>query len=467
MSHIILNTDSYKTSHYLQYPEGTQYITSYIEARGTTIPEIKETLFLGLQGFINKYLTTPIVRRDIDKAERRLRAHGVPFNRAGWEYIVDTHRGYLPIRIDALPEGSPVPIKNALVQITNTDPAVPWLVSYVETALLRSIWYPTTVGTISREIKKIIKRYLQETSDDMSVLDFMLHDFGARGVSSEESAMIGGFAHIVNFKGTDTLEAIEYAYENYMDKLDEMPAYSVIASEHSTMTAWQRDGEIDAYRNMLSLAEPNGIVACVSDSYDIYNACRNIWGGALREEVIALGEKNARLVIRPDSGDPTIVPIECVEILIEQFGCMINSKGYKVLPSYVRVLQGDGIEFDSLVKILENAKERGLSAENFVFGMGGGLLQKVNRDTFKFAMKATAITINGQQFDIYKDPITDPGKKSKRGVQAVIVDQNGQYKTIPASDRKFNVENQLQTVFENGATKRQVTMQLLRERAKV
>jgi nicotinamide phosphoribosyltransferase len=157
MQNLILNTDSYKTSHYLQYPEGTEFVSSYIESRGGVYPE---TTFFGLQMFLKQYLTKPITLADIDEAEAICIAHGVPFNRQGWLHILQEHKGYLPLEIEAVAEGTIVPTANVLVQVINTDPKCAWVTSYIETALLRAIWYPVTVATVSKNCQKIIARYL-------------------------------------------------------------------------------------------------------------------------------------------------------------------------------------------------------------------------------------------------------------------------------------------------------------------
>lgn len=230
---IITNTDSYKFSQYNQYPEGTTNVYSYIESRGGTW---KQTVFFGLQIFLKEYLSNPITQADIDFAEVLATAHGEPFYREGWEYILRQHEGKLPLRIKAVPEGSIVPVKNVLATVENTDPNCAWLTSYVETALLRAVWYPTTVATNSYESKRIIFDYLKQTGDE-SLIDFKLHDFGARGVSSFESAGIGGLAHLVNFKGTDTVTSLLYGKEYY--GID-VAGFSIPAMEHSTVTSWGR-----------------------------------------------------------------------------------------------------------------------------------------------------------------------------------------------------------------------------------
>ena len=305
-NNIILNTDSYKSSHYLQYPPKSEYVSSYIEARGG---EYSKTLFFGLQAFIKAYLLRPITQENIDEANAIITAHGLPFNQEGWQYILEEHNGYLPIEISAVKEGALIPLKSPLVQVVNTDPKVPWLTSYMETALLRAIWFPTTVATLSYSIKEIIRDYLEQTSDNVEAqLPFKLHDFGARGTSSEESAMLGGMAHLVNFQGTDTLSGIIGARRYYGA---DMAGFSIPASEHSTMTSWQKEGEVDAYANMVKqFGEEGKIFAVVSDAYDIYNAVSNIWGKELKEQVKSSG---ATLVIRPDSGEPKAMVLEVMK----------------------------------------------------------------------------------------------------------------------------------------------------------
>lgn len=440
MQNLILNTDSYKMSHYLQYPQGAEFVSSYIESRGGVYPE---TVFFGLQLFLKQYLTRPISLADIDEAEIICVAHGVPFNREGWLHILNQHQGYLPLEIEAVAEGTQVPTGNVLVQVINTDPNCAWLTSYIETALLRAIWYPTTVATVSKNCKKIIARYLAETGDNLSGLPFKLHDFGARGASSDESVAIGSLAHLVNFMGSDSLSAIVAGRRYYAA---DMAGFSIPAAEHSTITSWGRDGEAKAYANMLKqFAGPNKLVAVVSDSYDIWNAIDNIWGGELKDQVEKTG---GTLVIRPDSGEPVeIVPL-AVEKLMDRFGYIMNSKGYKLLPPCVRLIQGDGVCAASIEAILAEMKKRGLSADNVAFGMGGELLQKVNRDTQKFAMKASAICINGEWRDVYKDPITDQGKRSKKG-RLALIKEDGAFKTVLKNQIAAD-DNQLQAVFKNG-----------------
>lgn len=461
---IILNSDSYKYSQFNQYPAGTEYVYSYIESRGGSWDA---TVYFGLQAFIKEYLTTPITKEDIDVAEAIITAHGEPFNRAGWEYILETHAGRLPVVIKSAPEGLIIPTKNVLATIENTDPKCAWLTSFLETAILRAIWYPTTVATNSYESKKIIHKWLEKTGDP-SLIDFKLHDFGARGVSSMESAAIGGAAHLVNFLGTDTISGILFAREYYNA---DIAGFSIPAMEHSTVTSWGKENEVDAYRNMVKQnAKAGGIFACVSDSYDIYAACEK-WGTELKQDVLDSG---ATLVVRPDSGNPSDVVVKCLYILEKHFGSTTNAKGFRVLHPQVRIIQGDGIDHSTIHSILFCMELAGFSADNIAFGQGGALLQMVNRDTMRFAMKCSAVGIREGEFlewrDVYKDPITDSGKKSKKG-RVTLWESNGEYQssvTMPSgwTDKGLAWNHVLEEVYRDGAMVKEITFDQVRANAR-
>jgi nicotinamide phosphoribosyltransferase len=451
LDNLLLDTDSYKASHWLQYPPGTDATFFYVESRGGLHDR---TVFFGLQAILKEALARPVTHADVDEARDVFVAHGEPFNEAGWRDIVDRLGGRLPLRIRAVPEGTVVPTHQALVTIESTDPRAYWVPSYLETLLLR-LWYPVTVATISWHAKQVIRQFLERTSDDPAgQLPFKLHDFGARGVSSAESAALGGAAHLVNFLGTDTVSGLLLARAHYHEP---MAGFSIPAAEHSTITSWGRERELDAYRNMLArFAKPGAVVAVVSDSYDIFHAIREHWGKALREEVVASG---ATVVIRPDSGDPVAVVHQCLELLDEAFGHVVNGKGYKVL-EHVRVIQGDGINPDSIRAILERVTSAGYATDNVAFGMGGALLQQLNRDTQKFALKCSAARVDGRWIDVYKEPVTDKGKVSKRGRMTLLRHREyGTFRTVPvppqaasieAVDKPLGYDDAMVTVWEDG-----------------
>jgi len=403
-TNLILDTDSYKASHYRQYPKGTTKIYSYLESRGGRWDRL---VWFGLQ-YILKILEQGVTRRDGNEANFFFDKHGLPFNYEGWMYIVGDLEGKLPVEIKAVPEGMVVPTHMPLLTIENTDPKVPWLTTYLETMLLR-VWYPTTVATESYHIKQLLKEYFEKTADTMTDLPFKLHDFGSRGVSSCESAGIGGMAHLVNFMGSDTVQGVIMAKEVYGE---EMAGFSIPAAEHSTITAFGKDHEIEAYKQMIEeFGNPGATFAVVSDSYDIKNAVRNYWSKILKQKVIDCG---ATVVIRPDSGDPAEAVTDTLFTLSQYYGYTTNLKGYKVLNN-VRVIQGDGIDYDVIARILKRIAEHKFSIENIAFGMGGGLLQQCARDTQRFAMKASYVEVDGLGRNIRKNPITDATKASRAG----------------------------------------------------
>lgn len=415
----ILDVDSYKASQWCQYPKFLEFLESYIESRGG---RFKYTVVLGLQRLCKEYLSVPITQQDIEDAELFWMAHGEPFNRAGWEYILHKHRGFVPVKILAVKEGTVVPVHNVIVKAKSTDPKCAWVESYIETKLLRGIWYPTTVATVSHSIKQVIKKFLEKTHDNLDSLSYKLIDFGARGGSSKETVGIGGMGHLLNFKASDNVTSILYSMYYY--NVDKMTAFSVPAAEHSTITTWMRKREREAYANMLEqFGGKFPIISIVCDSYNPFIAAEIF--GELKEDVIKCG---SMLVVRPDSGNAVEVVTRLILILDSKFGHTMNKKGFRVL-NHVRILWGDGINETTITDILTTIMGYGFSAENMVFGMGGALLQQIDRDTQKFAMKASVAVVNGVEIDVYKDPITDSVKQSKRGRQELYISDTGVYYT--------------------------------------
>jgi nicotinamide phosphoribosyltransferase len=465
----VLLADAYKYSHHKLYYPGTTKIYSYLESRGG---QFDETVFFGLQYFLKHYLEGIVITKEkIDEAEAFLTqvfGRKDVFDRSKFDYIVEKYKGRLPVRIKAVPEGTVVPVNNVLMTIENTDPQCFWLSNFLET-LLMQVWYPCTVATVSREVRKIVEEYFEETAADASkpAIDFVLNDFGFRGVSSVESAGIGGAAHLINFLGSDTLMGSVLA-QRYYDT-QKVWGLSVPATEHSVCTLLGEEGELDVFKHILKTF-PSGIVACVSDSFDIFRACSDYWGTELKDLVLS---RDGVLVIRPDSGDPVFTLLKVFDILLNKFGYTINEKGYKVLPPQVRVLQGDGINVQSIRSIYGALKVNGISAENLVLGMGGALLQKVDRDTQKFAFKCSYAEVNGKPVDVQKHPVevdshgklVQSFKKSKAG-QLKLIRTDAGYQTV-RKETSPAYEDQLITVFENGEIINTVSFEEIRERAVV
>ena len=407
---ILLQPDSYKQSHYMQSQEKVVAKNFYLGPR-----KGDANVFFGLQYILQRYFTQPITKQMIEEAEDFLPQHGLPVNSEGFNRIFNEHRGYFPVIIEAIPEGTVTGPNVAQMQIRNTTVGFDWLPGWLETTLHR-VWYPSTVATHDLHRRKIIMKFLKDTGTP-SLIDFKLHDFGARGASSFETAGIGGMAHLLNFLGTDTVTGCLFANKYYGAPLP--VGYSIPASEHSTITPWGRDNEFAAHRNMLTkFMKPGGLVASVSDSYDLFNTIQKGWCGELKDEVVNSG---GTLVVRPDSGNPVEIVDRTITMLMNGFGYRTNAKGYKVLPDYIRVIQGDGITNDTICDILSRLQIEEISADNIAFGMGGAMLQGVGRDDFGYAMKCSAVAEEeGPWKDVMKDPKTDPKKKSLAGILATI-----------------------------------------------
>ena len=449
---LILLADAYKYAHHKFYYPGTTQIYSYLESRGGMF---NETIFFGLQYFLKEYLKGPaFTQQDLDEADSFLQqvfGRDDVFDKSKFQYILDKYNGHLPVKIKAVAEGTAVPTGNVLMTIENTDPECYWLTNFLET-LLMQVWYPCTVATLSNQIRKVITQYYHETASDGAEagIDFVLNDFGFRGVSSVESAKIGGAAHLLSFSGSDNLAGSGMAI-NYYDA-EKVYGLSVPATEHSICTLLGREGELEIFKHVLRTF-PTGTIACVSDSFNIFKACEEYWGTELRDEIL---NRKGTLVIRPDSGDPIMTLLEIFEILFTKFGFTENAKGYKVLPPQVRVIQGDGVNYNEIKNIYNALKENGISAENLVLGMGGALLQKVDRDTQKFALKCSSAVIKGKEVAVEKSPtemdaqgnITPSFKKSKGG-RLKLVKINGIFKTVNEPEY-LEFTDELHTVFENG-----------------
>lgn len=453
----ILLTDSYKFSHNPAYKKGIKNVYSYLESRGGKFPY---TVFFGLQYYLKKYFAGVVITKEmIDEAEQFCFEHfgrKDVFNRKGWETILNIHGGRLPLRIKAVPEGMIVPTGNILmdIEVTDEENDLKWLTNAVETLLMK-VWYTTTIATQSREIKKAILESLKKTGTPEGI-NFKCHDFGYRGVTSEEQAALGAAAHLLSFMGTDTVAGITMLKNHY--GVTDMPGFSIPATEHSIMCSFGRNHEIEACENFLDMY-PEGLIACVSDTYNIYDCCEFIWGKALKDKVLS---RKGTLVIRPDSGDYFEVVPRVLDILYKQFGGY-EIKGYKVLNDHVRVIQGDGMELETIKDLYNHINRMGWSSDNLTVGSGGGLLMKnVTRDTQKFAIKASAVKeANGEWVGIKKDPITDKGKQSKIGRLKLIEDFEGNLKTV---NENVHGRNLLEVVFEDGEIKKEYTLEEIKQR---
>jgi nicotinamide phosphoribosyltransferase len=403
-SNPLIKTDSYKLSHFSQYPDGIEHVYSYIEARKGSYPVV----VMGIHEFVDQ-ITGGNTRENVIELGLIAEEHGVPFNFDGWYALLAKYEGKgFPVKVYGVPEGTVVDPSTPVATIVNTDPEFPWLTSFFETLFLRCVWYPSTIASRSRYVKTRISEFMLRTGADMSTLPYKLVDFAARGVSSGDSSAYGGSGHLTQFQSTDNLEAIKYVKDNYEGV---MSGFSIAATEHSTVTSWGREHEKEMFERFVRVNGGKGKnFACVSDSYNIWEALK-LW----KELEPVLLEVGGTLIVRPDSGDPVLTPVKVISDLMDLFGYTINSKGFKVLPDHIRVIQGDGVDEESIVRIMQRMVDNKFSIDNIAFGMGGGLLQKVDRDTLGWAMKCSAARVDGVWRDVWKDPLGG-GKTSKKGL---------------------------------------------------
>lgn len=429
----ILNVDSYKTGHLAMMKQGVVALESNIIARKPSKYTTHVVMF-GMQYYLQEYLDMKITKEDVDQAEIETTERGDDFDRTMWDHIVQNLNGKLPLTIRAVPEGTVVPVGNPLVRVFSTDAIAFVVASYIETQLQRAIWFPTTIASTARSIKIFLADTMEKHAGHRFV-DYHLHNFGDRGASCYEAAVLAGMSHAVVFSGSDCLSANRAIKDFYHTT----KAYlsSVTASEHSATCSNSDADKRDDFNMALKMvrlweAKVNKfiaggskgippIVSVVIDTYDAYRFTREFIGTRLKStiEEIAARCPGAKIVLRPDSGNPLTVPLEIISILMEKFGSTVNAQGYSVLPSFIGVIQGDGINEDSIRDIVHNLEEKKYSIENLVFGMGGKLVHpEKGRDTFSFAMKGAAQQMeDGTWVDLFKDPITDVGKRSLRGRQ--------------------------------------------------
>lgn len=456
----VIDTDFYKTTQPRMYAPTVGGIFSYAESRGGCYEEV---VLFGLQGFIKEKLLVPVTKSEVDYAERIISAMGVAFDRSAWDIVVNEYNGYLPFVIKAVPEGMVTPYKNAVVTVECSDKRLFSLVGYLETALLRAVWFPTTIASRSRAIKKQFAKVYKEYADATASSDFAFLDFSARGVESQDASEIGSAAFLTSFLGTDTIAGVAYIYDLYGG---EITGFSVAATEHSVMCSWGQSHEFDSFSKIIEDTPDGSIVSVVSDTWNIYQACE-MWC-KLADRI---REKNLTLVIRPDSGKPNEVLPKMFGILENGFETVKNDKGYKVFKN-LKILWGDGIDEDSLMSVLMIAPNNGFGPEILILGSGGGLMQKVNRDTMQWAFKASAVWRNKAWEGIAKAPITDSGKKSKAGKLELVRDRrDGVIRTVDWSLVHAFGDPILQTVYfyskdeGKGVLLNETTMKQVRERA--
>lgn len=509
-----LNSDGYKLGHADMYADGTTQVYSNLTPRSDKIYRRTATrfydgflVFFGAQGAIHEIVemwNKSFFNVRKDKAVNRFTKRVDAYLGAG---VISSDRlaalhdlGYLPLRIKTLAEGEKVPMGIPVLTVTNTVDEHFWLVNYLETVISNSTWKTSTNATIAAEYKAALTFYAKETGCfDAFGISIQAHDFSCRGMSGPEDASRSGSAHLTSFIGTDTLSAIDYVEDYY--NAEGLIAISVPATEHAVssnniLSIEQRmaeNGVVGEDRRLVAEGEfmldlitrkfPKGIISYVADTYDFWSVLTRILPHL--KDVITTREDDenglAKLVIRPDSGDPVLVVCGdpegeteaerkgAIEVLWDIFGGETNEAGYKVLDRHIGLIYGDSITTQRCVEILQRLKDKGFASNNIVFGVGSYTYQCNTRDTFGFAVKATYSVVNGKPVNIFKDPKTDAKKKSAKGL--LMVEETGEgaqsvyrlYDEV-TPEQEASIHNCLTTRYEDGKFVNQTTLDEVRAR---
>lgn len=482
----LTDTDAYKLGHVQQYPVGTTGVLSNFTNRGSRIPRVTHVVNFGLQAFLKGWVEdawVPFFAAEEDEVAKLYEEFTTMIlgpNTIGSDHIRALHRkGYLPLRFRSLPEGALVPLRVPSFTVENTEPEFYWLVNYIETAMSASIWQPSTSATTAYYFRKLLNDWALKTTGSTEGVNWQGHDFSFRGMAGIDAAAASGAGHLLNFTGSDNLNVINYVDKYYEDAPDTLILGSVPATEHSVATSFGPDGDQEYFERLIDLY-PSGLVSVVSDSYDLWSTLTETLP-ALKDKIMA---RDGKLVIRPDSGDPTDIltgtaqhefdlfetPEQkgVISLLWEVFGGTVNERGFKVLDPHIGVIYGDSINYDRAEDIFKRLEAKGFASTNVVLGVGSYTYQFVTRDTFQSAVKATWVEINGEGISIFKDPVTDSGmKKSARG-RITVIWEDEDYKLVDDTfgtchGLEGSAQDMLRTVWEDGKFRKEYTFTEVRE----
>lgn len=477
--------DFYKISHRQQYPENTEFVyTTWIPRSNKYFPKADKVVAFGFNAMVKKWFIKYFNEHFFNRPKEDVVNEYKRFIKftLGQEpevkHIEELHNlGYLPIVIKAVKEGTLVPIRVPMMTVENTDPRFFWVSNFLETIISNELWLPSTSATIAYTYREMLNKYAIQTTGNTDGVGFQAHDFSMRGMGAFDASASSGAGHLLSFTGTDSIPSILFHEEYYGANVEnELVGASIPATEHSVMCAYGDTNEFELFKRLMTEVYPNGMFSVVSDTWDFWKVIGE-YLPALKDEVM---NRDGRVVIRPDSGNPvkiligdsesedSLVQKGLIECLWDIFGGTVNKLGYKVLDTHIGAIYGDSITPERAEAICVGLKEKGFASTNVVFGIGGYTYQYNTRDTFGFAMKATHAIVNGEERFLMKDPKTDDGtKKSLTGRVAVVkiggelvVTDNLSKRTYEAN---FKNIDELEVIFENGELKRDQSLAEIRE----
>lgn len=524
--------DGYKFSHGPAYPKGTQHLYDVFTPRTDKYfnsPFFKNLdirsplIWVGMQTFIRHWLVDEFnehfFKRDKEEAVTEFKEFLDSYfgkDAVSVEMIEKLHDlGYLPLVVKSIPEGCNVQMKVATATFTNTHNEFAWLVGYIETLVSAELWPAATAATIAMNYKAIGTYWAELTCENKDHIPWQFHDFSARGDMGVWASSLVGLGHLASFSGTDSVFALKRAMTHYAVPNAEGYVYggSVPATEHSVMCMGEKVSELETFSRLIQEVYPTGIVSIVSDTWDYWKVITEF----LPTLADTINERDGKVVIRPDSGDPidiicgrlftdlngcehlghvqtilaqrpgavglykgfyyefntdketlVVVPEHVVagsiEMMWRTFGGSINKKGYKVLNPKIGLIYGDSITMERAEEIFARLAAKDFASSNVVLGIGSYTYQYVTRDTFGFAMKATSGVVNGERREIFKDPATDDGtKKSAKGLlKHSFVD--GVWTQVDQASARDEADTELLTVFRDGTAYDSVDLSVIRNR---
>jgi nicotinamide phosphoribosyltransferase len=502
----VLQKDFYKVGHKFQYPKNTALVYSNFTPRSTRVEGQDYVVPYGYQFFVKDYLIDQFNRnffqkdRDYVVKTYKRRVDNALGPGTDVSHIGELHElGFLPLRVKAVPEGSLLPLRVPALTVRNTDDKFFWLTNMIETIMSASLWMAATSATTAFRYRRMFEYYAKITGGDSSFVPWQGHDFSYRGLDPW-SAMVSGSAHLLSFTGTDTIPAIdflEYYYGADSDK--ELIGGSVPATEHSVMCMGLQTGELETIRRLIKEVYPTGIVSVVSDTWDFWQVVTD-YLPRLKDEIL---NRNGKVVIRPDSGDPVKIicgdpdyPLDspqgkgAIETLWDIFGGTTTHRGYRVLDGHIGLIYGDSITPERQTLILDQLARKGFASTNVVLGVGSYTYQYVTRDTYGWAMKATygevlddrtcdtnrggVICDRGTKGcpmihrvgqNIFKEPKTDDGtKNSAKGLLHVGYNDMSRLALTQEVSWGKESEGALRDIFWNGSAYNVETLSTIRTR---
>lgn len=523
--------DSYKLGHIAQYPPNTERVYSNLTPRShkwlmPLVPErFRDDVIVafGMEMVvrtIHNVFEETFFTRDIDEVIEEFGALIQPFvgpSEFDFYRIRALHElGYLPISVKSLPEGTLVTPGIPVLTIVNTLDAFAWITNFLETWLSADSWKVMVSATIARFYRKILEHYTFYTGSSAEFIDWQAHDFSSRGMSGIQDAATTGLGHLLFFTGSDNISATWTMQKHYVD--DVFVAGSVPATEHSVMCMGGEDNEIETFRRLIEDVYPSGVVSIVSDTWDFWEVVTS-FAAELKDKILARSADPvtglAKVVLRPDSGDPVDIicgtarpPSEthdakigdvffftdtyyrvvdiineneliielikptpemmgAVECLWKVFGGTETNTGHRLLDSHIGLIYGDSITLERANKILSLLAAKNFASGNIVLGVGSYTYQHVTRDTIGMAMKATWGKVDGESRELFKEPKTDPNKKSARGLLSVTLGVDGE--TLELKNKVTEVQEQeslLGPLYKDGDFLRfKEKLSVIRERA--